>query len=319
VHDGGGNYNRQVVVGQSGTNLPAVHFDSCIAVLRLTVNMKGLEVSEHGVHVMGNFQKSAGFAADWDPSSVLMTDLNRDGSYEVSLSLPSGTYQYLFVNGNTLQDVEMPAMSCTIDPGDDTRVREKQATKGAIPLATTYCFGTCDDCDPRISTEYTTEWWNDAVFYEIFVRSFYDSDGDGIGDFRGIIEKLDYLNDGDPATTNDLGITGIWLMPMMASPTYHGYDVSDYYATEPDYGTMEDFEALLDAAHERGIKIIIDFVGSLNPSPARVIIATGSYGHKTIQDSTGHGDKTSGISVTDNIIMHCFGLKCQISIIVIRQ
>jgi len=103
-------------------------------------------------------------------------------------------------------------------------------------------------------------WWNDTVFYEIFVRSFYDSDGDGIGDFNGIIEKLDYLNDGDPNTDTDLGITGIWLMPIFPSPSYHGYDVTDYYAVNPDYGTMEDFQRLLDEAHTRGIRVIIDMV-----------------------------------------------------------
>ncbi len=103
-------------------------------------------------------------------------------------------------------------------------------------------------------------WWNDTVFYEIFVRSFYDSDGDGIGDLRGVIEKLDYLNDGDPNTANDLGVTGIWLMPIMESPSYHGYDVTDYRTIEPDYGTLDDFRALIDAAHARGIAVIIDLV-----------------------------------------------------------
>ena len=95
-------------------------------------------------------------------------------------------------------------------------------------------------------------WWNDAVFYEIFVRSFRDSDGDGIGDFNGIIEKLDYLQ--------DLGIKGIWLMPINPSPSYHGYDVTDYYAVHPDYGSMEDFKRLLDEAHKRDIRIIMDLV-----------------------------------------------------------
>src|SRR5688572_22110924 len=65
--------------------------------------------------------------------------------------------------------------------------------------------------------------WHGRVFYEIFVRSFYDSDGDGIGDLQGVIEKLDYLNDGDRKTTDDLGVTGIWLMPIMEAPSYHGY------------------------------------------------------------------------------------------------
>ncbi len=84
-------------------------------------------------------------------------------------------------------------------------------------------------------------WWDTTVFYEIFVRSFYDSNGDGIGDFNGITQKLDYLNDGDPDTTTDLGVTGIWLMPIFPSPSYHGYDVTDYYSVNPDYGTIERF------------------------------------------------------------------------------
>jgi alpha-amylase len=103
-------------------------------------------------------------------------------------------------------------------------------------------------------------WWNDAVFYEIFVRSFYDSNGDGIGDFNGLTSKLDYLNDGDPNTTTDLGVTALWLMPINSSPSYHGYDVIDYYAVNPEYGTMDDFKHLLDGAHKRGIRVTIDWV-----------------------------------------------------------
>ena len=112
-------------------------------------------------------------------------------------------------------------------------------------------------------------WWNDTVFYEIFVRSFYDSNGDGIGDFNGIIEKLDYLNDGDPKKSGDLGITGIWLMPINPSPSYHGYDITDYYTVNPDYGTMDDFKRLLEECHARGIRVIIDLVlnhtSTMNP------------------------------------------------------
>src|SRR5574341_1614728 len=89
-----------------------------------------------------------------------------------------------------------------------------------------------------------TYWWNDAVFYEIFVRSFYDSNGNGNGDLQGLIQKLYYLNDGDPATTSDLGVTGIWLMPIWQSPSYHGYDVTDYRSIEQEYGTLNDFHAL---------------------------------------------------------------------------
>jgi len=104
-------------------------------------------------------------------------------------------------------------------------------------------------------------WWREAVFYEIFVRSYCDSDGDGIGDFNGLTSKLDYLQ--------DLGINGIWLMPINPSPSYHGYDVLNYYAVNPQYGTMDDFSNLVAEAHARGIRIIIDLVlnhtSSLHP------------------------------------------------------
>ncbi len=105
-----------------------------------------------------------------------------------------------------------------------------------------------------------TAWWNNTVFYEIFVRSFYDSNGNGIGDFNGIIEKLDYLNDGNPKTTTDLGITGIWLMPINPAGSYHGYDPTDYFSVNPDYGSMDDFKKLLAECHKRGIRVIIDMV-----------------------------------------------------------
>ena len=96
------------------------------------------------------------------------------------------------------------------------------------------------------------------MFYEVFVRSFADSNGDGIGDLAGLTAHLDALNDGDPSTTTDLGVTGLWLMPVMASPSYHGYDVTDYHAVEPDYGTAADFHALVKAAHARGMAVIVD-------------------------------------------------------------
>lgn len=104
------------------------------------------------------------------------------------------------------------------------------------------------------------DWYRDAVFYEVFVRSFYDSDGNGIGDLKGLTAKLDYLNDGDPATSTDLGVTALWLMPVSESPSYHGYDVTDYYSVERDYGSMEDFKRLAAAAHKRGMRVIIDLV-----------------------------------------------------------
>ncbi|HEX7314963.1 MAG TPA: maltose alpha-D-glucosyltransferase [Pyrinomonadaceae bacterium] len=96
-------------------------------------------------------------------------------------------------------------------------------------------------------------WFKDAVFYEIYVRGFYDSNGDGVGDFKGLTEKLDYLE--------WLGVDCLWLLPMYASPLRDGgYDIADYYAILPEYGTLEDFRQFIDAAHARGIRVITDLV-----------------------------------------------------------
>ncbi len=103
-------------------------------------------------------------------------------------------------------------------------------------------------------------WWHDRVFYELFVRSFADADGDGIGDLDGLGARLDYLNDGDPSTTDDLGVTAIWLMPVFDSGSYHGYDVLDYEHIERDYGSLESFQRFIDGAHRRGIRVIVDLV-----------------------------------------------------------
>ena len=109
-------------------------------------------------------------------------------------------------------------------------------------------------------TQWRHGWANGAVFYEVFVRSFADSNGDGNGDLKGLIGKLDYLNSGNPATTTDLKVDALWLMPVFASPSYHGYDTTDYEHVNPDYGTNEDLVALCREAHRRGMRIIVDFV-----------------------------------------------------------
>ena len=101
-------------------------------------------------------------------------------------------------------------------------------------------------------------WWKKGVVYQVSVTSFSDSDGDGIGDLRGIIDRLDYLND---STSNSLGVDAIWLTPINASPMLDfGYDVSDYYSINPRFGSMHDFEELLHACHGRGIRVIMDMV-----------------------------------------------------------
>ena len=97
-------------------------------------------------------------------------------------------------------------------------------------------------------------------YYEIFVNSFCDSNGDETGDLQGIISQLDYLNDGDPNSGDDLGVDAIWLTPIMPSKSYHKYDVEDYYNIDPDFGTLDDFDKLIEECHKRGINVILDLV-----------------------------------------------------------
>ncbi len=105
----------------------------------------------------------------------------------------------------------------------------------------------------RKSEEMKTSWWKEAVVYQIYPRSFMDSNGDGIGDLQGIISRLDYLK--------KLGIDVIWMSPVYQSPNDdNGYDISDYRAIMEEFGTMEDFDELLDRAHEKGLKIVMDLV-----------------------------------------------------------
>ena len=102
-------------------------------------------------------------------------------------------------------------------------------------------------------TEMEEKWWQSSVVYQIYPRSFYDSNQDGIGDIPGIIEKLDYRA--------ELGIDVIWLNPVFQSPNVdNGYDISDYEAVNPEYGTMEDLRLLIKKCRERGIKVILDLV-----------------------------------------------------------
>jgi glycosidase len=204
---------------------------------------------------LGNFDPASDFVDlagtfnGWGASPLTpLTDADGDTIYEVSLDgfTASELIEFKFrINGQWDGSEEFPGVGnnrvYTVPASDDT-------------ILVWY-----NDYVPNGGVG-ELHWWNDVVFYEIFVRSFYDSDGDGIGDLQGLTQKLDYLNDGDPATDDDLGITGIWLMPINDSPSYHGYDAVDYRAINPDYGTMADFTAFLDAAHARGIKVIIDYV-----------------------------------------------------------
>ena len=107
----------------------------------------------------------------------------------------------------------------------------------------------------------TEKWWKTGVIYQIYPFTFADANGDGIGDLQGIIKKLDYLNDGNPDSETSLGIDAIWLSPINKSPMIdNGYDVSDYYDISDTFGTLADFEILLEESHKRGIKVILDLV-----------------------------------------------------------
>ena len=140
-----------------------------------------------------------------------------------------------------------------------TRMTGRVRRMGLLGVATLAlsCASSAVEVSPATTQK---QWWRDGVCYEIFVRSFVDADGDGIGDLRGLTSRLDYINDGNPQTTTDLGANCIWLMPISKSVSYHGYDVSDYYHVDPHYGTDEDFRQLMREAHRRGIHVIVDFV-----------------------------------------------------------
>lgn len=133
------------------------------------------------------------------------------------------------------------------------------ATALLAALALACVAGQAGSQEPAVA-QWRHGWVRDAVFYEIFVRSFADSDGDGVGDLAGLNERLDYLNDGDPATDTDLGVTGIWLMPIFESPSYHGYDTVDYRQVDREYGGAQELARLVRRAHRRGIRVIVDLM-----------------------------------------------------------
>ena len=133
-------------------------------------------------------------------------------------------------------------------------------------------------------------WYKDAVIYELHVKTFCDSDGDGMGDFRGLIEKLDYLQ--------ELGITAIWLLPFYPSPLRDdGYDIADYFDVNPNFGTLDDFRALLDAAHERNLRVITELVinhtSDQNPWFQKSRRAVAKYGVVAAGDDRGNARAAS--------------------------
>ncbi len=145
--------------------------------------------------------------------------------------------------------------SCGSDDGASSAEGDGQAADSIVS-------GDAPDLDGSLDVPETSSgagWYRSAVFYEVFVRSFQDSDGDGVGDLQGLIDRLDYLNDGVPGGS-DLGVDALWLMPIFASPSSHGYDVTDYRLVNPDYGDEAALKALLAACEQRGIRVVLDLV-----------------------------------------------------------
>ncbi len=149
--------------------------------------------------------------------------------------------------------------------GEATSVSENRPLEGASEVISEENIAISEDGEVSVSVNYNSditvpESDNNKVFYQIFVGSFSDSDGDGIGDLRGIINRMDYLNDGDDSSGQSLGIEGIWLSPIFSSSSYHKYDVNDYYTIDKDFGSMDDLKELVALSHERGVEVILDMV-----------------------------------------------------------
>ncbi|MBN2496977.1 MAG: alpha-amylase, partial [Deltaproteobacteria bacterium] len=117
---------------------------------------------------------------------------------------------------------------------------------------------TCQQSAPAVDVS-PPAWLRSAVGYQVFVRSFADADGDGFGDLRGLIGKLDHLNDGRPGG-DDLEVDLLYLMPLHPASSYHGYDVTDYCAVSPELGSLDDLRTLLAEAHKRGMRVVMDLV-----------------------------------------------------------
>ena len=180
-------------------------------------------------------------------SSSDITYLYGDANNDNKITIEDATTIQMYLAGFQSFD-EVSKHICDVDISGEVDINDVTLIQKFI----------VDLIDEFPSGEYYTignnDWRTSTISYEIFVRSFCDSDGDGIGDFRGIASKASYLK--------DLNVGCVWLMPIHESPSYHGYDIIDYYSTNEDYGTIEDFKYMLDVLHQNDIKVLIDFVAN---------------------------------------------------------
>jgi alpha-amylase len=195
-----------------------------------------------------------------------------DAENLMALPISPGVWQERFGGGRANEPLQPPIVDMLVPRGQkqewvlanfNSRAGRPAMLPGVVPADESRAAPAGEPVSPEAGDD-AVQWQladvAGEVFYEIFVRSFADSDSDGVGDLRGLISRLDYLNDGDPETTEDLGIDGVWLMPVFESPSYHGYDVTNYLRINPEYGTDADLDSLLAETHRRGIKVVLDLM-----------------------------------------------------------
>jgi glycosidase len=244
-----------------------------------------------GLHLWGN-AIDASTGTTWDAPRMPDRIANDMAVFEVPVTNTAGEFNFIAHNG----DLKSPVYDMSIVPGtfgDEAWLVQDSVASASGNIGTPYAteaaaraalnaLGNASsalDLSPvtvdASDSGLPADWADSAAFIEIYVRGYQDSDGDGTGDLQGLVSRLDYLQ--------GLGIRGIWLMPVFESADNdHGYAVQDYRAIESDYGTMADFETLLDEAHARGIAVIVDYVmnHAASTNPLFLDATTGSANDK---------------------------------------
>jgi len=217
---------------------------------RFEVNCSKFSSIGEDLYVSGNVPE----LGEWKPENAKKMLLNRD-RWTLDLSLPSGSFEYKYFVKTPQGRVRWEVRDARVFnlERDHVSKKEEKIQKKSHHQLMEISFK--DEWDSSINKVYLSrrEWWKEVIVYQIYPRSFCDSNGDGIGDIRGVISKLDYLQ--------ELGVNVVWLSPVYQSPNVdNGYDISDYCAISQEFGTMEDWEEMIHEMHKRGIKLVMDLV-----------------------------------------------------------